>query len=82
MTITQDSATFSNDFLVISSTFSNDFSVISATFSNDFSVISATFHRKDTFIIPNFQTQTHVFSGCFSGGDIWEIKNFKDLKKS
>ena len=50
----------------------------SATFSNDFSVISATFHRKDTFIIPNFQTQTHVFSG----GDIWEIKNFKDLKKS
>ena len=42
-------------------TFSNDFSAISATFSNDFSVISATFHRKDTFIIPNFQTQTHVF---------------------
>lgn len=61
-----------------SATFSSDFSVTSATFSNDFSVISATFHRKDTSIIPNFQTQTHVFSG----GDIWEIKNFKDLKKS
>lgn len=48
-----------------SATFSSDFSVISATFLNDFSVISATFHRKDTFIIPNFQTQTHVFSGGF-----------------
>ena len=67
MIITQGNTTFSSDFLVIS-----------ATFSNDFSVISATFHRKDTFIIPNFQTQTHVFSG----EDIWEIKNFKDLKKS
>ena len=78
MIITQDSATFSNDFSVISTTFLSDFSVISATFSNDFSVISATFHRKDTSIIPNFQTQTHVFSG----GDIWEIKNFKDLKES
>ena len=54
MIITQGNTTFSSDFLVIS-----------ATFSSDFSVISATFHRKDTFIIPNFQTQTHVFSGCF-----------------
>ena len=54
MIIIQDGATFQSDFLVKS-----------ATFSNDFSVISATFHRKDTFIIPNFQTQTHVFSGCF-----------------
>lgn len=61
-----------------SATFSSDFSVISATFLNDFSVISATFHRKGTSIIPNFQTQTHVFSG----GDIWDIKNFKDLKES
>ena len=61
-----------------SATFSSDFSVISATFLNDFSVTSATFHRKDTSIIPNFQTQTHVFSG----GDIWDIKNFKDLKES
>ena len=78
MIITQGNTTFSSDFLVISATFSSDFSVISATFSSDFLVISATFHRKDTFIIPNFQTQTHVFSG----GDIWEIKNFKDLKKS
>ena len=78
MIIIQDSATFSSDFSVISATFLNDFLVISATFSSDFSVISATFHRKDTFIIPNFQTQTHVFSG----EDIWEIKNFKDLKKS
>ena len=78
MIIIQDSATFSNDFSAISATFSNDFLVISATFSSDFSVISATFHRKDTFIIPNFQTQTHVFSG----EDIWEIKNFKDLKES
>ncbi len=78
MIIIQDSATFSNDFLVISATFSSDFLAISATFSSDFSVISATFHRKDTSIIPNFQTQTHVFSG----GDIWEIKNFKNLKES
>ena len=46
-------------------TFSSDFSFISTTFFNDFSVISATFHRKDTSIIPNFQTQTHVFSGGF-----------------
>ena len=76
MIITQDSTTFSSDFSVISATFLNDFSVISATFSSDFSVTSATFHRKDTSIIPNFQTQTHVFSG----GDIWDIKNFKDLK--
>ena len=67
MIITQGNTTFSSDFLVIS-----------ATFSSDFSVISATFHRKDTFIIPNFQTQTHVFSG----GDIWEIKNLKNLKES
>ena len=59
-------------------TFSSDFSVISATFLNDFLVISTTFHRKDTSIIPNYQTQTHVFSG----GKIWEIKNFKDLKES
>ena len=65
MIIIQDSATFSNDFSVISATFPNDFSAISTTFSSDFSAISATFHRKDTFIIPNFQTQTHVFSGCF-----------------
>ena len=63
MIITQGNTTFLSDFLVIS-----------ATFSSDFSVISATFYRKDTFIIPNFQTQTHVFSG----GDIWEIKNFKE----
>ena len=44
-----------------SATFSSDFSVISATFLNDFLVISTTFHHKDTSIIPNFQTQTHVF---------------------
>lgn len=66
-----------------SATFSNDFSVIGTTFSSDFLVISATFHRKDTSIIPNFQTQTHVFSGGdIRDGTFGRLRTLRTLRRA